>query len=74
MRELPNSRWPPGRAKVESPTEERRRPNSTVLPLSKNTTTATLGFAAAAAVVPFSILFLFLYSNAPGLTVGLDSL
>lgn len=45
--DTPNSRWPPGRANLESPTPvERRRPNSTIFPFTKNTTTPTLGTGA----------------------------
>lgn len=40
---IPNSRWPPGRAKVSCPGGVRRRPKRTELPLSMNTATPTSG-------------------------------
>ena len=53
-KKIPNSRWPPGRAKVEWPMEDRRRPNRTAFPFTKNTHTPTLGTAPAPAPAPAS--------------------
>lgn len=49
-RDEPNSRWPPGTAKVESPLGTRRRPISTDLPLNRNTATPTVGCGAGVGV------------------------